>query len=210
MGTPVLLVLLSAAPAATPQAALVEAIAARVGGSAADVAVADLVLPADVPADAEFTVNLPSYAIREGHVSVSLSSDRGVWRLYPEVRLWVHVPVAAADVARGDVVTTRTERVRLGELRGGTPVDPGVTWLATTTLHAGQPVTTGRVRARPDLLQGATVDVYVQRGALSVRAPGQLLADGVIGQPVAVLNLATRTQQFGTLRADGTVLLGGS
>lgn len=199
----------ASAAAASPEAALREALVARLGDSVADVAVADLDAPPDMPADAAFEVELPSYQIREGHLTVTLRTARGSWRLNPEVLLWVDVPVAATETARGEVVPMRIERVRLGQLRGALPVDPAERWEATSSLHAGQPVTAGRVRRMPDLRQGATVKLVVEAGALSVRAPGQLLADAVVGEPVPVLNLATRAQQFGTLRADGTVLLGG-
>ncbi|MSQ02619.1 MAG: flagellar basal body P-ring formation protein FlgA [Myxococcales bacterium] len=200
----------AAASAATPEAAIRTAVAARLGLPEADVSLTDLDSPEGLPADADFTVELPGYALREGHLSVELKSRRGSWRLRPDVALWVTVPVASKAIARGEPVESSPMRVRMRELRGSTPVDADLSWEATTSIAAGQPVTVGRVRRLPDLRDGARVSVVVSRGGISVRAPGELLADAVIGQTVAVLNLATRSQQLGTLQADGTVTLGGS
>lgn len=197
------------ADAATPEAALRAALAERLGMPEADIAVTDLELPDDMPADADFVVELPGYTLREGRVSATLATTNGSWRVSPDVKLWVTVPVAVADTVRGEPVELRMERVRLRDLRGSEAVDPSRAWEATTGLRAGQPVTVGRVRRTPDLHQGAAVKLVVEVGALSVRAPGQLLSDAVVGQSVPVLNLATKAQQFGTLRPDGTVLLGG-
>lgn len=203
-------ILPAAATAATPEAAIRTAVAARLGLPEADVSLSDMDAPEGLPADANFTVELPGYTLREGHVSMELKTLRGSWRLRPDVALWVTVPVASKAIARGEPVEASLMRVRLRELRGSSPVDAELSWEATTSIAAGQPVTVGRVRRLPDLRDGARVSVVVSRGGISVRAPGELLADAVIGETVAVLNLATRSQQLGTLQADGTVTLGGS
>ncbi len=200
----------AAATAATPEAAIRTAVAARLGMAEADVLLTDLDAPAGLPADADFTVELPGYSLREGHISVELKSLKGSWRLRPDLSLWVTVPVAAQAVARGERVEATLARVRQRDLRGSSPVDANLSWEATTSIAAGQPVTIGRVRRLPDLRDGARVSVVVSRGGISVRAQGELLADAVIGETVAVLNLATRSQQMGVLQADGTVTLGGS
>jgi len=71
-------------------------------------------------------------------------------------------------------------------------------------------LTTGVVRRHPDLREGAAVTLVVQRGALVITAPGQLLADAIVDQSVKVLNLATKAELLGTLQADGRIHLGGS
>ena len=79
------------------------------------------------------------------------------------------------------------------------------------SLPGGLGLFKGRILERvPDRVSGSEVTVLVRRGAVELRAPGRLLADGVVGQAVSVLNLATKVQQHGTLQIDGSVLLGDS
>ncbi|GDX78349.1 hypothetical protein LBMAG42_01600 [Deltaproteobacteria bacterium] len=195
--------------AATPAEAIVAAVAARAEKSPADVEISGLTLPADIPADAAFEVTLPSYAIHTGSLAVKLSVGGASWSLRPQVGFWAQLPVAVGETKPGEALVLRIERRREAELHGAESIDPSLTWRATGTLHAGQVVTAGRAERVPDIEIGRDVTVVVRRGAIELRAPGRLLADGLYGAPVAVLNLATKAQQHGTLQADGTVLLGG-
>lgn len=204
------LVVCAPAYAVTPAEAIVAAVAARAEKTPADVEITGLILPADIPADAAFEVALPSYAIHPGSLALKLSVGGASWSLRPQVGFWAQLPVAVGETKPGEALVMRTERRREAELRGAESVDPALTWRATGTLHAGQVVTAGRAERIPDVAIGGDVMVVVRRGVVELRAPGRLLADGLYGAPVAVLNLATKAQQHGTLQPDGTVLLGGS
>lgn len=199
-----------AALAATPAEVIVAALAARAEKPIADVELTGLVLPADVPADADFEVALPNYALHAGSVTLKLSAAGETWSVRGQVAFWAALPVATQETRPGDPVVLRVERRREVELLGSKAIDPTLEWRATGTLHVGQVALAGRVERVPDRVSGSEVTVLVRRGAVELRAPGRLLADGVVGQAVSVLNLATKVQQHGTLQIDGSVLLGDS
>ncbi len=198
------------AEAATPAEAIVAAVAARAEKLPADIEITGLELPADMPAHADFVVTLPSYAIHPGSLAVKLSAGAASWSIRPRIGFWAELPVAIGETKPGETLRFRTERRREAELHGAESIDPTVTWRATGTIHAGQVVTAGRAERIPDVAIGHDVTVVVRRGVVELRAPGRLLADGLYGESVAVLNLATKAQQHGTLQPDGTVLLGGT
>ena len=221
MGTTALLGLLvllgaGASPtwAATPEAAIRTAIAARLSMAEADVEVSDLTLPAGAPLDGDYRVVLPGYRIHGGHVPVGLelraASGGGSWRVRPAVRFYGLVPVAATEARAGEPVPIKLERLPLDVLRGGEPADATLPWEARVTVEAGEPLTSSLVRLVPDVREGTIVRVVVRRGGLEVRCDAQLQADARYGDAVPVLNLVTRARLAGVLQTDGSVLLGGS
>ncbi len=125
-----------------------------------------------------------------------------------ETRLTVHTfaPVAAAPAAPGERVSIAQTRVPLHKM-AGTPIDPKASnnWLARTALATGTALTTARVKAAPDAESGAEIELVAQRGAISIRAPGRLLASARVGDTVRVANLATNTVVEGTLVSPQSV-----
>jgi len=147
-------------------------------------------------------------------VTVVGVSDRGVTcdrlRMRPRVEVWTRVPVAAAAVAAGDSVILREGRVLRSSL-GAAVVSFGSEGLeARVPLAEGEPVTVLAVRPAPDARSGDDVTLLVESGALRIRAPGRLMEDATVGDPVRVSNLATGAVMTGALVSPGLVRAGGS
>jgi flagellar basal body P-ring formation protein FlgA len=142
-----------------------------------------------------------------------VSCDR--LRIRPRVEIWMDVPVAAAAVAAGQAVPVRAGRVLRSRLRGA-PVSMSAVSAGAGNLEAkvplaeGEPVTVLVVRTAPDARSGDDVTVLVQAGALRIKAPGRLMEDAALGQPVRVANLATGAVMTGALVAPGLVRAGGT
>lgn len=136
-----------------------------------------------------------------------VSCDR--LRIRPRVEVWMDVAVAAAAVSAGQSVPLRAGRVLRSRLQGtAVAVDaPGLE--ARVPIAEGEPVTLFSVRTAPDARSGDDVTVLVQAGALQIKAPGRLMEDAEMGQPVRVANLATGAVMTGALVAPGLVRAGG-
>ena len=120
----------------------------------------------------------------------------------PRLEILVPAPVARARVEAGQLILVEVRDVPLSSLRGE-PIEGEL--LARTTIEAGQPVTSSNARPAPDGRQGESVVLFVQTGGLLVEAPGTLQADATFGQPVRVVNEATRTVLTGVLEEPGRV-----
>ena len=66
------------------------------------------------------------------------------------------------------------------------------------------------VRTAPDARSGDDVTVLVESGALRIQAPGRLMEDATLGEPVRVSNLATGAVMTGALVSPGIVRAGGT
>lgn len=137
-----------------------------------------------------------------------ISCDR--LRIRPRVEIWMDVPVAAAAVAAGQPVPLRAGRVLRSRLQGAAVSMGAADLEAKVPLAEGEPVTVLAVRTAPDARSGADVTVLVQAGALKIKAPGRLMEDAALGQPVRVANLATGAVMTGTLVNPGLVRAGGT
>lgn len=204
--------LFSWAFAADPSLVLRDAIAARLDVPPSDVEVRSLGI-ANIPADADWKVELPNTGNLWGTISVRLIASHAGTELqrytaYAKVSVWDEVPVAAAPVAPGEPVAIELVRMSLEDLRGASPVDPARAWKAKTTLQAGVPLTTARVEAIPDAAKGSKVRIVVQRGALQIETVGVLTADAWVGRPVTVQSLATQVELTGVYEKNGLVSVG--
>lgn len=122
----------------------------------------------------------------------------------PSLTVHVEAWVAAQQTPRGASVHATRGLVPLGR-NTLTRVDHAGPWQARLDLEQGTPLTPATVEPRPDVRRGAVVDVVVARGRVRLVAPGRLLTDGQIGQPVRVHNEATHTALRGVLVDEQTV-----
>ena len=137
-----------------------------------------------------------------------VSCDR--LRIRPRVEVWVPVPVAAAAVSAGQPVPVRPGRVLRSRLQGAVVSADASGLEAKVPIAEGEPVTLLSVRPTPAARSGDDVTVLVQAGALRIQAPGRLMEDAAVGQPVRVSNLATGAVMTGALVAPGLVRAGGT
>jgi flagella basal body P-ring formation protein FlgA len=205
-----LCILAMAFAASTPEQAIRDAVAARVGVPVTDVEVQPLGLPEGTGWAAE----LPAVGVVWGVVPVTV---RGVlptgdarYAVRPRIEVFKQLPVATLAVSSGEVVPVTIARVAMDSLRGATPVDATRAWEARVDLPAQTPLTTRSVRLRPDAKAGRTVSIIAGSGPLRVMAPGQLSEDAFVGATVHVVNLATRVVLVGTFTEDGHVDVGGT
>jgi flagella basal body P-ring formation protein FlgA len=196
----------NALAAGTVQDAVREAVAVREGVPLADVDVSGIGDLPNAPREADWAVTLPASGSVTGTVRVTVRAGALRYGILPHVVVWRELPVAAADVAAGAPVAVQMARVS-SDLLGGAAVDPSGAWTARVPLEAGEPLTAVNVRATPDIARGTPVRIVSDQGLVSVSAPGKILDDGMVGDRVAVLNLATRAVQSGTYRGDATVSL---
>lgn len=124
--------------------------------------------------------------------------------LHPVLDLFVEGPVAPYDVQPGEVFHVE---------RGPVPwraaqVNPLVGRVRSrVALSEGDPVTPVVASRVPDATHGQAVSLILQRGVVTVAAPGVLLGPAFVGERVAVRNEATRVVQHGVLVAPDTVSL---
>ena len=123
----------------------------------------------------------------------------------PELDVWVTRVVAAQRARPGDILRVEPGVVLMADIVGEpVPLGSGP-WVARTNHSAGAPVTDRTASEALDRVAGDPVSVVVSRGALTLTAPGTLLADARVGDPVQVINEATRTRLKGTLITPDTV-----
>lgn len=108
----------------------------------------------------------------------------------PEQTVWVQGFEAPRAVPVDGEVTGRAARVAL-DPRHGRPVAVAGPWQARVPLRPGAVLTDQTVDPRPAARRGDDVAVVVQRGAVTLSVPGQLLTDGRTGGLVRVRHEAS-------------------
>ncbi len=79
---------------------------------------------------------------------------------------------------------------------------------ARVTLYPGRAIRAGDVGPPALVERNGAVIIEYRAGALIIRAEGRSLARATLGQPVRVMNLASRTTVTGHLGPDGVVHVG--
>jgi len=107
------------------------------------------------------------------------------------VRAYATIAVAAADIARGELITedmVKMTRLDLSTCGGKVAADPGqvVGKQATSAIRAGQPVCVGAVDEPSVVKRGDTVTVISRFGSVVARSPGEAKKDGRIGDTIPV------------------------
>jgi flagella basal body P-ring formation protein FlgA len=107
------------------------------------------------------------------------------------VRAYATVAVAAADIARNDVISEEMvtmTRVDLSASSGEVILDQGraIGKRATRSIRAGQPITAAMIEEPPALARGDTVTVVSRSGAVTARSTGEALKEGRVGDTIPV------------------------
>lgn len=196
-----------------PVDAVASVVAGRLSVPVTDVEVTELVLPANVPANATWQAELPSVGPVWGHVPVVLRGSTGQqvlrYTVRPNIRVWRELPVAGKATPAGARVEVKVRRVALDTLRGAEPADADQDWRARVDLAENAPLTQSCVEPMPAAVEGALVRIVTGSGGLVVVAPGRLEQDAFLGAAVRVTNLSTKIQLNGVYETDGIVRVGG-
>lgn len=79
---------------------------------------------------------------------------------------------------------------------------------ARVTLYAGRPIRPSDIAPPAIVTRNQIVGLVFQSGTLAILTDGRALDRAAVGEPVRVMNLASRTTVTGLVRADGSVLVG--
>lgn len=122
----------------------------------------------------------------------------------PALALWVEGPVAPKDISENESFVVETGLIPWVASRANTLEG---TVMSRKPIRAGQPVTPANAKRIPDAAQGDAVAVVITVGTISIRAEGEILTPGFIGDRVAVRNRSTHAIQRGLLVNATTVSL---
>ena len=125
--------------------------------------------------------------------------------LRPSLIVMVPVAVSAHAVKAGDPIRTTPGHAEIGTYSGRTLTQESL--VAKRDIAQGTPITSHVAMAAHDAQVGDPVEIRVHAGSLTVKASGELLTSGTIGQPVRVKNIATGNAQRATLTGPNTVEL---
>ena len=79
---------------------------------------------------------------------------------------------------------------------------------AKVALYPGRPVLASQLRAPALVERNALVRMSYAKGALRIVTDGRALDRAAAGEPVRVMNLASRQTVSGTVAADGSIRVG--
>ncbi len=79
---------------------------------------------------------------------------------------------------------------------------------ARTTLYPGRPILTNQIGSPALIERNQVVRMHFNQGALSITTEGRALDRAGIGEPVRVMNLASRQIVTGSVKADGSIEVG--
>jgi flagella basal body P-ring formation protein FlgA len=154
--------------------------------------------PDDTPlaAGEELRIGTPSGRWPRARVAVPVQHWRDGVRVrsrtvWVAVRWWRDVDVYAGDFAAATAADAVRSEVRRSDVAGVDGELQALSELAgerrlRRPVRAGRPLLAADFEAVPDVVRGATVAVEVQRGAISLSTRGRALADGFIGDTIAV------------------------
>jgi flagella basal body P-ring formation protein FlgA len=80
---------------------------------------------------------------------------------------------------------------------------------ARVVLYAGRPILPGDIGPAAIIDRNQIVTLLFRRGTLTIAAEARALGRAGVGDTLRVMNLASRSTVTGTVRADGTVIVGG-
>lgn len=137
----------------------------------------------------------------------------GRWTVQSSIEIWAMLPVSLSTVQAGELVTVGWKKGRLDQVRtplfASNPEDLSASaqWISMVHLQQGDVLGRTHLRRKPDMLQGDSVTVSIEKGALTIRVDGILIKDGFIGESVKVRTESLNSIIEGTLTEDGRVLL---
>ncbi|MDR3362481.1 MAG: flagellar basal body P-ring formation chaperone FlgA [Desulfovibrio sp.] len=122
--------------------------------------------------------------------------------------LWVTVPAASRPLNKGESLTPQAVtfmRANASQLRELPWDGHGGPWRLTRGLTTGDPILQSDLVSELMVRRGNIVSLVYSRGNVHMTTKAESLADGEPGATIAVRNLQTKKQVYGTVRDGGTV-----
>lgn len=125
------------------------------------------------------------------------------------VDLWVDVPCAARPLNKGDFLTPEAVtfmRKNLAHLRDIPWDGRGGPWQAQRAVGTGQVIYQTDLGTQPIIRKGAVVTLVYETATMRLSVQAEAMGDGAPGETIAVRNLQSRKQVYGTVRDGSTVM----
>ncbi|HSC66951.1 MAG TPA: flagellar basal body P-ring formation chaperone FlgA [Cellvibrio sp.] len=148
-----------------------------------------------------------------GNISVNAQCNSGkVWSVHvpAQVTIYRQIPIAARDVARGEVINQahlETSLVNISSIRQAFLPEAGaiIGREAKRNIARGEPFKTALLDAPTVVKRGEVVVLESQAGSLKVSSAGTAMADGRIGQKIRVRNNSSERIISGVVISQGLV-----
>src|SRR5882724_3086143 len=136
----------------------------------------------------------------------------GTWQVAVQAAVWREVPVARSNLHRGeslrdaDVTMERRDILLQRDAFLNFPATDDSMELAEN-VPTGLPLLNRSVRVRPLILRGHMVEAVFQECSLSISLKVETLEDGLLGQIVRVRNPKTKSELYGKVQNEHTLLI---
>lgn len=175
--------------------------------------------PVKVPADANAVEVVNLKVTAPGHIGVDFKaaseSEDVRFSLKGLADEWRLVPVAAAPVKRGDVITGAT--IEMKKVNGTSMskdvlenIGDIVGHAVTRDIGQGEVFRQGAVVVPPVIRAGSRVTLVFREGGLEATATGTATESGIVGQEIKVQNETSRRLVVGKVVEPGIVAVGGN
>lgn len=131
---------------------------------------------------------------------------------------WLFLALTPLPALADTLVTTRTIRAQeilteadVALVPGGTGFDDSLQVIgmeARVAIYANRPIRPADIGPPALIDRNQVVTVEFSSGPLRILTEGRALERAGLGEPVRVMNLASRTTVTGRVRADGIVIVG--
>lgn len=119
--------------------------------------------------------------------------------------------LVAARTIRSQAILTPQDMTVIDKTIPGALDDPemAIGMETRVVLYAGRPIRHGDVGPPAIIERNQIVTLLFRRGSLTIAADARALGRAGVGDVLRVMNLASRTTVSGTVRPDGSVIVGG-
>lgn len=122
--------------------------------------------------------------------------------------LWITAPAASHPLNKGEALTAQSVtfmKVNASQLRELPWDGRGGPWQLNRALNTGEPILQSDLVSQLMVKRGDVVNLVYIKGNLRITTQAQALGDGEPGATIAVRNLQTKKQVYGTVKDGSTV-----
>ncbi len=124
------------------------------------------------------------------------------------VESWQSVPCAVKPLNRGDILTPEHitfVRQNIGALRSAPWDGRGGPWRVVRPIETSQPIYQSDLAHIPTITKGSKVYIIFINKGISLKVMGEAMSDGVTGESIAVRNIESKKEIYGTVVDQQTV-----